>query len=179
MMNEREVVVNAGEYGMYEWHKALESRSQLYTPTRDSFRIYNAKSPDNIQNAMGFRGQFFEYIGPNGVKINIMHNAAKDDRYRFKESHPTKPGTLESYNYDILNLGTIGGEPNIQKCVLKNGGSEVRAFIPGIRNPWGFKVDGGTYAATPVDGFQETRLFTGGVMLYDPSRTATYKLNVV
>ncbi len=168
VMGQREVTVATGEWGMVEFHKALEQYSTLYTPARDNFRIYSKGG-----NAMGYRGQFLEYIGPNGVKVNIMHDALKDDFERNKIYMPGKPGLAESYTYDILNMGTSDGKPNIQKVMLKQNG-DIRGFIPGLRDPFTLGQTN-RIMANPIDGWVEHRAFTGGAIVYDPTRTGFYR----
>jgi len=172
VMGQREVTVLTGEWGMYQFSEALEYHSTLYTPSRDNWRIYNAGG-----NSMGFRGQFLEYTGPNGIKVNIVHDALKDDLERNKIYMPNKAGLAESYVYDILNMGTSDGGPNIQKVYLKKNG-DVRGFIPGLRDPFTIGKPN-RIMASPVDGWTEHRAFTGGAIIKDPTRTATYKPNVL
>ena len=62
---------------------------------------------------------FVEYWGPSGVRVGINIDPTKDDPVVNKKKHPTKAGSLESYNYDLYNLGTSKGEPNIQKITLR------------------------------------------------------------
>lgn len=172
VMGQREVTVMTGEWGMYQFSEALEYHSTLYTPARDNYRIYSAGG-----NAMGYRGQFLEYTGPNGIKVNIMHDALKDDLERNKLRMPGKAGLAESYVYDILNMGTSDGKANIQKVYLKQNG-DVRGFEPGLRDPLSIGKPN-RIMSNPVDGWTEHRAFTGGAIIHDPTRTATYKPNVL
>jgi hypothetical protein len=168
VMGQREVSVLTGEWGMYQFSSALENFSQYYTPARDTFRIYS-----NGGNEMGFRGQFLEYIGPNGVKVNVIHDSTKDDIERNKLAFPGKPGKAESYVYDILNMGTSDGRPNIQKFLLKDG--DIRGFEPGLRDPFSATGSKSRVMSNPTDGWTEHRAFVGGAVVYDPTRTAVYK----
>jgi len=168
VMGQREVTVLTGEWGMYQFHEALEEYSTLYTPARDSFRIYSKGG-----NAMGFRGQFMEYIGPNGIKVNIVHDALKDDFARNKIYYPGKQGLAESYVYDILNMGTSDGRPNVQKVALAKFG-DIRGYEPGLRDPFTIgQVN--RIMSNPKEAWTEHRAYTGGAIVYDPTRTATYK----
>ena len=167
VMGQREVTVLTGEWGMYQFHEALEAYSSLYTPARDTYRIYNKG------NVMGFRGQFLEYIGPNGVKVNIVHDALKDDFARNKIFYPGKQGLAESYVYDIMNMGTSDGRPNVQKVQLAKFG-DIRGYEPGLRDPFTIgQVN--RIMANPKDAWTEHRAYTGGAIVFDPTRTATYK----
>jgi len=172
VMGQREVTVMTGEWGMYQFSEALEDYSSLYTPSRDSYRIYSKAG-----NVMGFRGQFLEFIGPNGVKVNIMHDALKDDFARNKIYYTGKQGLAESYTYDILNMGTSDGRPNIQKVFMSPFG-DIRGYEPGLREPFtiGQQV---RIMSNPVDAWTEHRAFTGGALIYDPTRTAVYEPNIL
>ena len=168
VMGQREVTVLTGEWGMYQFHEALEDYTALYTPARDNHRIYSGSG-----NTMGFRGQFLEYIGPNGIKVNIVHDALKDDFARNKIFYTGKQGLAESYVYDILNMGTSDGRPNIQKVALAKFG-DIRGYEPGLRDP--FTIGQATRVmSNPKDAWTEHRAYTGGAIVYDPTRTATYK----
>lgn len=168
VMGQREVTVLTGEWGMYQFHEALESYSTLYTPAQDNYRIYSKSG-----NVMGFRGQFLEYIGPNGIKVNIVHDALKDDFARNKIYYTGKQGLAESYVYDIMNMGTSDGRPNIQKVSLEKFG-DIRGYEPGLRDPFTIGQTN-RIMSNPKDAWTEHRAYTGGAIVYDPTRTATYK----
>ena len=168
IMGQREVTVLTGEWGMYQFHEALESYTALYTPARDNYRIYAGKG-----NVMGFRGQFLEYIGPNGIKVNIVHDALKDDFARNKIYYPGGQGLAESRVYDIMNMGTSDGRPNIQKVALAKFG-DIRGYEAGLRDPFTIGQTN-RIMSNPKDAWTEHRAYTGGAIVYDPTRTATYK----
>ena len=168
VMGQREVTVLTGEWGMYQFHEALEDYTALYTPARDNHRIYSGSG-----NTMGFRGQFLEYIGPNGIKVNIVHDALKDDFARNKIFYTGKQGLAESYVYDILNMGTSDGRPNIQKVALAKFG-DIRGYEAGLRDPFTIG-QANRVMSNPKDAWTEHRAYTGGAIVYDPTRTATYK----
>jgi len=167
-MGQREVTVLTGEWGMYQFHEALESYTALYTPARDNHRIFSGAG-----NSMGFRGQFLEYIGPNGIKVNIVHDALKDDFARNKVYYPGKQGLAESYVYDIMNMGTSDGRPNVQKVALAKFG-DIRGYEAGLRDPFTIG-QANRVMSNPKDAWTEHRAYTGGSIVYDPTRTATYK----
>lgn len=168
---QRELVVATGEWGMYQFHQAMEDKVSLYTPLFDNSRVKKSG------NKMSFGGQFLEYSGPNGIKVTVVHDALKDDRARNKIDMPGKSGKAESYVYDILNMGTSDGSPNIQKVYLKNGGL-IRGYEPGLRSPY-TTDSAATVMSTSVDAWKEHRAFTGGAIVKDPTRTATYKPNIL
>jgi hypothetical protein len=168
---ERKFVLRTGEWGMYQFHLALEDYASLYTPLFDANRVFKGKG-----NAMGFRGQFLEYMGPNGIVVQLMHDPMKDDPERNKIAHPDG-GLAESYRYDILDMGTVDGEPNIQKVEIKGQG-DIVGYIPGLRNP--FSADLANNAmANGVDGYTIHRAAYCGVMVKDPTRTASLIPNIL
>lgn len=171
-MNQREVTIMTGERGMVQFSEALEYHSTLFTPSRENQRI----SMDS-NGHMAYKGQFLSFWGPNGIKVNVMHDALKDDFERNKLFMGSKPGLAESYVYDILNMGTSDGKPNIQKVYLKDGG-DFRGFEPGLRDPFTVSNER-KIMSNPVDGWTEHRMFIGGAIVYDPTRTATYKPNIL
>ena len=170
-MANRKFVVATGEWGMYDFSKSLENYTTLYTPSRDDSRIYTAGG-----NTMGYKGQFLEFKGPNGIEITIIHDALKDAKVRNKIMDPSGKGTLESRTMDILNLSTSDGKANIQ-CVEVEGGGDIRGFIPGLRHP--YASDGSNkQMASPVDGWEEYLMFIGGAQVTDSTRTLVYEKSV-
>lgn len=168
----RKVVLHTGEWGMYDFSEALERHSTLYTPVRNYDRIYKKQG-----NAYGFRGQFLEFIGPNGIEVTLMHDPYKDDIVRNKLRIPGQPGLAESRVFDIYGLGSGDGGPNIQ-LVYQTGEEDIRGFIPGFRHPFDLNSTN-SIMSTPVDGWTEHRGFVGGVQVNDPTKTATYKPNIL
>lgn len=164
--DQREFMFRTGEWGMYQFSEAIEDYTQLYTPNRTEDRIFKGAG-----NAMGYRGQFLEYHGPNGIKVSVMHEPLNDDLVRNKIIHPNG-GVAESRVYYLLDIGTSNGTRNIQKCSVRN--STTRAVVPGIRcNPMSPQLTGGwSLAANQVDGWYITVMEQGiGARVTDPTRT--------
>lgn len=167
----RKFVIATGEWGIYDFSKSLENYSTLYTPARDNSRIYSAGG-----NTMGYKGQFLEFKGPNGIELTIIHDALKDDKVRNKVMDPSGRGTLESRTMDILNLATSDGKPNIQ-CVEVNGGGDKRGYIQGLRSP--YAADGAMKPmANSIDGWEEHYMYIGGGQVTDPTRCLVLEKNV-
>lgn len=160
--DEREFIFRTGEWGMYQFSESLEDYSALYTPLQVTERVYSGKG-----NTLGYKGQFLEFMGPQGVKITLSHEPMNDNPTRNKIYHPDG-GLAESYRYDVLDVGTSNGASNIQKTMAKNQ-PEIMAYIPGLRNP--YTPDGKmTMAAHSVDGYEFHRMTTCGSMVTDPTR---------
>ena len=161
---QRAVALSTGEYGLVQFSKNIENYSTLYTPNRNESRIYGSGSN------MGYQGQFMEFKGPNGIEFSAIHDALKDDIERNKIPMPGKRGLAESYVYDIMNLYKSDGGYNIQRVEKKSGG-ESSGYIDGMRSP--YKKDGGVMS-TPIDGWEEHRMFIGGAIVFDPTTCAVY-----
>ena len=171
--DERSFLATTGERGAFQFHKSLEDYSQLFTPTRETKRIYDA-SAEYAKKGLGYGGQFVEYTGPNQTKFNLSVDSMYDNRSRNKIAHPDG-GVTESYRYDIYDIGTTNGEANIRKVKAK-GLDVIHKYIPGLRNP--FSPDGAVSAmGTAKDAWEEHKFYCGGVMVTDPSKTAHFIYN--
>jgi hypothetical protein len=160
--DKRKFVIRTGEWGMYQFSAALENFASLYTPLFDTNRVYLGKN-----NTMGFRGQFLEYMGPNGIEVTLSHEPMYDDPERNKIYHPNG-GLAESYRYDILDVGTADGEPNIRKVYVK-GQEDIIGYVPGLRNP--FSLDGkNNIMANSTDGYTIHRAGICSTMIKNPMR---------
>lgn len=171
--DKRQFVLRTGERGARLFHEQLSNYSSLYTPVREDTRIYKKGSGDISQMEYGYGGQFTEFIGPNGIRVNLSVDSMYDDRTRNKIPHPDG-GVAESYRFDIFDIGTTDGEPNIQ-LVRPKGQEEYRGYVAGLRHPF---TDGSSFADNPmsteVDGYVLHKMFVGGAMVKDPSKTASF-----
>lgn len=172
--DEREFVLRTGERGAYEFHRALEGFSQLFVPLQNTDRMYKVDQ-SGFRMGLGYGGQFIEYKGPNNIKVNLSVDSMYDDRNRNKLTHPNG-GVVESYRYDIFDIGTTDGQPNIQKVGVK-GQPIIHKYIPGLRNP--FDPDGSFSAiGTAEDAWEEHKFYCGAAIVRDPSRTASFISNL-
>jgi hypothetical protein len=83
----------------------------------------------------GFKDNFVEYSAPDGSILSVLVDPAFDDKERNKIMHPSGKGVAKSYEYQILNVGKVGGEDNIRPVYLKNG-SDIFGMEPGLRDPF-------------------------------------------
>lgn len=172
-MDERHFVLRTGERGAIQFHEAAKTEASGWLPvgfdnTGTNF-INNTSSPLH-SNAVAGGVQFVEWLAPNGIKVTLEVDSFYDDKVRNKILHPDG-GVAESYRYDILDIGTIDGEPNIQKAMVK-GAEDIRGWEYGLRNPF---PDAPEFAvmSNAVDGSTYHRAFQGGAIVRDPSRTAS------
>lgn len=177
--DDRYFIARTGERGAIQFHLALENHSQLFTPTRETKRIFNSSMKggmDGVQMPLGYGGQFMEYKGPNGIIFSIVVDTMYDDRERNKVLHPDG-GVAESYRYDIMDVGTTDGVPNIQKFYA-NGYSDIWGYEAGLRSPW--HPDGKmTQMSHAEDSYKMHRATQCGVAVYDPSRTKSLIPNIL
>lgn len=168
-MDKRKFVMNTGERGAFQFGKAIEDYSQLYTKMNDGSRIFKSGAGKNIGMPLGYGGQFVEYIGPNGIEITVRVDSMYDDPERNKEYH-VDGGLAESYRYDIYDIGTTEGEANIRK-VYCEGYEDIIGYQGGLRSP--FDPAGKNHQmSTSIDGYTMHRMTMGGAMVKDPSRCA-------
>ena len=175
--DDRAFVGRCGERFAYQFHKALEDYSQLFTPTREMERIGKANADFIGSNkGLSYGGQFVEYMGPNGIKFNLSVDGIYSDPTRNKKIHPDN-GLEESYRCDIFDIGTTEEEPNIQLYQAGNLGM-VKWYIEGARSPYSWNGSGYNTprsAASPIDGWEEHCMVSGAAVVKDPTRTATFK----
>lgn len=163
----RKIVMRTGKWGAYNWSLALKDYSALYTPLQTDKMIYSANG------GFGFKDNFTEYTGPDGSVISVLVDPAFDDKERNKIPHPSGKGLAKSYEYQILNVGKVGGDDNIRPVYLKNNG-ELFGMEPGFRDPFQANLPS-RIMTTGKDGYTIHRGFTGGLMVKDPTRCATIR----
>ncbi len=181
--DDREFVLRTGERGAIQFHLAIENKSQLFQPLFNQDRMNKASKQyasgqynPGVLNPLSYGGQFVEYLGPQGIKVNVAVDNLYDDRERNKIYHPDG-GLAESRRYDILDVGTSDGEPNIQK-VYQKGQEYIMGYEPGLRNP--MELHGGSNVmSTSTDGYTQHRATMCGTIVHDPTRTAQLIPNIL
>ena len=177
-MDERHFVLRTGERGAYQFHKAITEdgsgwariANQLGFDNTNISSMQKVSSPLH-SNALSAGYQFVQYLAPNNIKVTVEVDSFYDDKVRNKILHPDG-GVAESYRYDILDIGTIEGEPNIQKAMV-TGQEDVRGWEAGLRNPF-TGAPNTDLMANSVDGSIYHRACFGiGAIVRDPSRTAS------
>ena len=161
--DQRHFVAFTGERGMVQFHRALENHAARFQPL-DSKRISGEG-----QN-LGFKGQYREFMGPQGIKFTLVHLPMYDNEVRNRVAHP-KGGYTESYRYTILNMGTSGGEKNIKR-VYPKGRKELMWHVAGSTSPLGPNVSFGSGSSSPVDGYQLFAQAQQGVLIQNPMSCA-------
>jgi hypothetical protein len=172
-MDERHFVLRTGERGAVQFHEAVKADVSGWLPigfdNTGTASIYKTASNLN-QNSYGAGFQFVEWLAPNGIKVTLEVDPFYDDKVRNKILHP-KGGVAESYRYDILDIGTKDGEPNIQKAMVK-GAEDIRGWEYGLRNPFPSAPEFAVMS-NAIDGSTYHRACVAGAIVRDPSRTAS------
>jgi hypothetical protein len=171
----RRIVLSCGEYGAYQFHKAVTENSTKYTPNFTPDRIVSMGN-----GKLAYQGQFVKYTSVQGISFEIFIDKMKDDSVRNKVMHPWG-GTAESYNYDILDFGTSGNTSNI-KIVQLEGEEEIYRYIPGLRDPF---IPGGynnlskpAVTGSKKDGYDVFKAYIGGMQIENPMKCARVKINI-
>jgi hypothetical protein len=160
-------LLSTGEYGAYDFHLAASNNSVKYTPNFTEDRIYMTG-----EGKMGYRGQFVEYSWINGIKFKLMIDPLKDDSVRNKILSPYG-GLASSHSFDIWDVGTSDGEPNIQRVAIE-GDEEIYRYIPGMRDPFSpyNNLTSPGMTTNGVDGYEVLKMFIGGIRVKNPMKCA-------
>lgn len=177
-MDERHFILKTGERGASQFHKAISEDGSGWLKLAVDLGFDN-NGINSIQkvgsplhpNSLSVGYQFTQFIAPNNIKVSVEVDPFYDNKVRNKILHPNG-GVAESYRYDIMDIGTIEGEPNIQKAMV-TGNEEVRGWESGLRNPF-TGAPSTELMANSVDGSTYHRACFGiGAIVRDPSRTAS------
>ena len=101
-----------------------------------------------------------------------MTNSLYDDPERNKVYKQGGKGVAESYRYDIMDVGSSNGEPNIRKVYVK-GQEDIMGYEGGLRDPFSPSGARNNKMSHATDGYTMHRASVCGIMVKDPSRTAT------
>lgn len=167
--DDRTFLLSTGEYGAYEFHKAVESKAGTITYMRDNSRVMT-KDGKLVLNG----GQFIEYTTINGLKFKVMIDPTKDNPVRNKK-RDKKGRLLSSLTYELLDFGSVNGESNIQRVCLR-GDEEIYGYRPGLRDPFDpyNNLSAPRMIVSPVDGYEVYGAFIGGIQVNNPLRTFRY-----
>ena len=165
----RKLVLSTGQYGIIQFHRAMEDKASQVTFMDQSARM-SMKG-----NEMTLGGIWTGYKTVQGIEFYLMYDPMKDNLIRFGNDLHPDGGPVSSYEYDIWDFGTSNGEPNIQKVGLK-GDEEIFRYLPGFRDPFSAynKSSSPTMMASSVDGYEVHWGFIGGMRVKNPMRTGRF-----
>lgn len=172
--DKRKFVLSTGERGLHKFHIAASDKASGITWLRSGHNFQNG-------GATLSEGQMDKFVSVNGIEFNVMLDPMKDDPVRNKIQHPDG-GLASSYAYDIWDMGTTNGNPNIMRVAVEDN-EEFFRYIPGMRDPY---TPGGkglnsepTMTASSVDGYSVYKMFIGGIMLQNPLKTGRLIPNIL
>ena len=167
--NQRNIVVTTGEYGLYQAHKALSEKASGYGWLQSG---HNFKVNGNTVTLD--EGQMMSYVFVNGIKINFVLDAMKDNTDFHTEMHPSG-GPISSYIYDIYDFGSTDGKPNVSQIKIKDY-QELYGYIAGMRDPFQPYNNLSTprMMATSKDGYAVFKQWAGGMHVANPKKTGRY-----
>lgn len=169
-MNERTFVVTTGNRGMIQVHKAIMKLTSGWSaPSDNNASVINKVNNPVHQNSFAFGGQFVELRSPNGLVMKFVYEPAYDDPIRNKIAGPDGRGVLNSYRYDIWDLGS-SNEPNMYMCKVR-GYENSAAYIIGRHNPFGIKSQ---FISHDEDSAAIDVMDKVGACVLDPSRCLSY-----
>lgn len=168
---QRRIVMRTGKWGAYNFSLALKDYASLFTPLAVDSPLYRTR------NGFGFRDNFVEYQSPDGALLSVLVDPSFDDRERNKVMHPSGKGVAKSWEYQILNVGKVGGEDNIRPVYLE-GNEDIMGCEPGLRDPFQPNLPN-RFMSTGRDGYTIHRGFVGGIMVKDPTRCATIRPSIL
>lgn len=160
--DQREFLILTGERGMFLFSKLIEDKVAVFNPIGNPDRLFGSGSN------LGFRGQYKQFEGYNGIKYTVMHMPQYDDVVDNRMPHPDG-GYTENYRMTIMNIGTTNGEPNVQKMGVK-GRTDLKWYVAGSTSPFGPQSNGS--GGSEVDGYKIMYQTTQGIKLKNPLSAA-------
>jgi len=184
-MDERVFMLRTGERGAKQFHEAAKAEATAWTQTgqsvvRDTNAGASYRPTSSPLHSQAYQGgfQFTEWLFANSIRVIVEVDHNYSDQVRHKINHPDG-GKAESYRYDIFDIGTVQGLPNMQKAYVK-GAEYIRGIEEGLRSP--FSADSGTNynkMANRKDAWTVTLFCQFGVILRDPERTMSLIPNIL
>lgn len=180
-MDQRRFVLRTGEYGAWLFHRAISDAALGWAPLFDQGAQRSASSPLH-KNSRSWGFQYTEFMAPNGIMVTVEVDPMYDDPVRNKIMAPNtgifRGGVAESYRMDIFDIGTVGGEYNIQKVYPKNN-PDITAYIPGLRDPFSPTGAKAKAIASPKDGYSVHKFATCSAFIRDPQRCISLIPNIL
>lgn len=165
-----EIVMRTGYWGAIKFQKLVEAKASSFSPLLGS-----QFAPEDKNGGFNFKKVFTAYTLPNGAVLRVFVDSTLDDKSIAFNQLPMGnglPGNAFSYTYNIINVGTEGGEANIE-VVYANSDMYTYLVQPGVTYANHYTT--GNLATIPDNGVKVnyiTPQFTVKVM--DPSRCLSF-----
>lgn len=125
-----------GEYGMIQFHRAIQDLSQKrgFLQVVDNTFISKTTSEYN-SNALAYGYQYTKYIGANGIELELVHNPLYDDREINFEIDPVTGFPVESQRITFLDFS--GSDSNSNIMLMHKRDSMKLGYVHGLQTPYG------------------------------------------
>ncbi|RMF52471.1 MAG: hypothetical protein D6746_16695 [Bacteroidetes bacterium] len=183
---DRNIVLRMGQGGIlkfHEWVKSKAENSPFTVINEPGFFMEKVKSQFHI-NSLAVGYQFTVYRAPNGLTLTAAYDPMKDNRHIFQQTLPGTDFPIESYNIDIIDLGSAdsdvpGAMTSSNIAIAKDPLGEEYYWVKGVYDPYTGKavVNG----STVENGSKMAELYvqtTGGLHVTDVTRIGRVELNV-
>lgn len=132
----RQIKGFTGEYGMIQFHRAVNSFQQKsgFIQIVDNTFVEKTKSPYNT-NALVAGYQFTKYRMANGATLELIHNPLYDDREINFEIDPLTGFPTESQRITFMDFAGEGKDANVRSINKKNG--YKLGYVSGLTTPYG------------------------------------------
>lgn len=132
----RKIHAYTGEYGMLQFHKAVQDRfakSGFLQIVDDTF--IQKSSSDYHSNALSFGFQYTTFKMANGIELQLIHNPLYDDREINFEIDPISGYPVESQRFTFLDFSGESGDSNV--CIMNKKDGYTFNYINGLFGPTG------------------------------------------
>lgn len=176
--NNREVMVRTGKYGYQYAMQLIKQESLGFTP----LQVNDGATKTGKDGGYKLDINFTTFVSEDGAIIKFYVDPALDDpsdarnSIMMSELDPSLRGPANSYTYQVMNVGSTGGESNVEIVYVEQK-NDIYGVINGMRSKYqSYGSQGYATIAIPDDGFV-THYMTPEqmVIVRDPSRCLTYK----
>lgn len=131
----RNVVGYTGEYGMIQFHRAVQDWAQKGGFIENIEQYQSGIQSEYHQNAKQAGFQYTKYHMANGSTLTLVHNPLYDDREINFEIDPVTGYPIESQRITFLDFSGEGGKSNIK--MMKKKDSNSFWYVNGGTTPYG------------------------------------------
>lgn len=124
-----------GEYGMLQFHRAIQDWQQKSGFVKNVEIFTNKVSSDLHKNALEAGYQFVRYNMANGASLELIHNPLYDDREINSEIDEVTGFPLESQRITFLDFVGEGRSSNIK--IMNKKDSFSFTYVCGTQGPYG------------------------------------------
>lgn len=131
----RNVVAFTGEYGMLEFHRAIETKIGTTGFIRNIEVYTNKISSDLHVNALEYGMQYVKYNMANGASLQLIHNPLNDDVDLHHDIDEITGKPIESMRFTFLDFSGEQNKSNIK--VVKKEEGDFFNYVCGNYGPYG------------------------------------------